>query len=429
MNYRNQTACRVCGNENLVSYLDLGMMPLSNNLATSASDRIHEQRFPLNVLFCDSCGLSQLSIVIPAAEMFSHYVYRSSISKGYVDHCKAMAIELRDRHKLGPESFHIDIAGNDGALLQQFKDVIGHHVLNVDPAENLRGICRSAGINVFTEFWGMEAARRILNRPAGFCSPGDGTISKSETGSQKFDPHADLITATNVFAHVDDIREFMQACKLVLKPAGVLVMEFPYLIDFIDNNEFDTVYFEHLSYFSIYPLMLLCKELGMSVLNVSKQHIHGGSVRVTIGQGQEDPTVAGYIKNERENYGKIDRYYQFADDVHISIMKFWHGIKGLRASKVAGFAASAKGNTLLNCAHINPGTMTYIVDETPEKIGKYSPGTRIPIVAMIDMLRTPPDYLVILSWNFADEIMDKCRAAGYVGKFIIPIPDFKIIDL
>lgn len=424
MQYKEHTSCRVCHSTNLTPYLDLGMMPLSNNLATSMFDKIHHQRYPLKVLFCEQCGLSQLSIVVPAEEMFSHYVYRSGIAAGYVRHCREMAFELMEKHGLGPDSLHVDIAGNDGALLQQFREVIGHRVINVDPAENLRGICQAAGITVYTEFWGMVAARRILNTPNPIARP-----SKSDESTPVlYDPHADLITATNVFAHVDDVREFIQAAKLLLKPTGVLVMEFPYLIDFIENNEFDTVYFEHLSYFSIYPLTLLCDEIGLNVMSVSHQDIHGGSVRVTIGHGPVDDSVAIYVKKERQQYGSIERYYQFADDVNLTISKFSTELRKLKPAKISGFAASAKGNTLLNAARILPHDLDYIVDETPEKIGKWSPGTMIPIVAMLDMVRTPPDYLVILSWNFAKEIMDKCRAAGYTGRFIIPIPEFKIVD-
>lgn len=424
MNYKSHTSCRVCKSEKLTPYLDLGLMPLSNNLAESMYDKVHNQRYPLKVLFCENCGLSQLSIVVPAEEMFSHYVYRSSIAAGYVKHCRAMAIELKEKLGLGPDSLHVDIAGNDGALLQQFKEVIGHKVINVDPAQNLRGICEAAGIFVFTEFWGMVAARRILNMPA-FNGPRSKTSKDQE---RPHDPRADLITATNVFAHVDDVREFIQAAKLILKPTGVLVLEFPYLIDFIENNEFDTVYFEHLSYFSIYPLTILCQELGLNVQSVSHQDIHGGTVRVTIGHGPTDDTVADYVKNERQNYGKIDRYHQFAEDVYLTISNFHNQLHKLKPAKICGFAASAKGNTLLNAAMINPGLLDYIVDETPEKIGKWSPGTLLPIVAMVDLIRTPPDYLVILSWNFAKEIMEKCRSAGYSGKFIIPIPDFKVVD-
>src|SRR5690348_7571463 len=371
---KNHTNCRVCGCENLIPYLDLGMMPLSNNLASSILDPIHNEKYPLKVLFCPDCGLSQLSIVIAPEKLFGHYVYRSSISQDYKNHCRQMAIDLKERFNLNNDSFHIDIAGNDGALLSEFNKVIGGRILNVDPAENLAGICQAADIPTVTFFWGMDVARRIVNSHG----------------------HADLITATNVFAHVDNVREFIQATKHVLKPDGHLVLEFPYLINFIEGNEFDTVYFEHLSYFSIYPITMLCKSEGLEVLRVEKQDIHGGSVRVIIGQGEHDESVKEFVAIERSKYGTIEPYNEFANAVKQTIQIFSNKISQLDGT-VAGFAASAKGNTLLNSAGITCGRIKYIVDQTPEKIGKYSPGTFIPIVSMDDMKRTPPDYLIILS--------------------------------
>lgn len=406
MEYRNHTHCRICNSDKLTAYLDLGNLPLSNNLADSPTDPIHDQKYPLKVLFCQKCGLSQLSIVIPPEELFSNYVYRSSISKDYRDHCRAMAVDLKKRYNLTADSFHIDIAGNDGALLNEFKQVIGSRVLNVDPAVNLVKINQDQDIKMFNTFWSIDAAEHLLNVDF---------------------PKADLITATNVFAHCDDVREFMKAVKMVLKPeTGILILEFPYLINFLENREFDTIYAEHLSYFSIYPITLLCQEIGLNVMSVEKFEIHGGSVRVTVGFGEQDSTVAEFVANERQNYGKIERYQQFAEDVQLSLMAFKNGLKSLRG-RVAGFAASAKGNTLLNCAGVS-NTMEYIVDQTPEKIGKYSPGTKIPIYNFEHFIQNKPEFLVILSWNFQNEIIGKCRQAGYKGKFVIPIPEFQVIE-
>lgn len=411
--YKDHVACRVCGSERLTPYLDLGLLPLSNNLAASPTDPIHDQRYPLRVLLCEGCGLSQLSIVIPPEILFGHYVYRSGIAKGYKDHCHAMAIELRERYTLGFETFHIDIAGNDGTLLREFRSVVGNQrSLNIDPAKNLvplgvNGIAGTDadGIQYFTEFWGLRAARHLRST---------------------YWPLADLITATNVFAHVPDVYEFLEAVRMTLKPTGVLVMEMPYLIDFIDKGEFDTIYHEHLSYFSVYPITLLCEKLGLVVQSVLRQQIHGGSIRVTIGYGKQDKTVGEFVRNERDRYANITRYYEFAETVGVTIHEFREGLRGLK--NVAGFAASAKGNTLLNCAGIDSSIMRYIVDQTVEKIGKYSPSTRIKIVGMDVLMQDPPDYLVVLSWNFLSEIMDKCRAVGYRGKFVVGIPEFRIID-
>lgn len=413
--------CRVCKGTRLSKYLDLGLMPLSNNLAGSTIASVACPKYPLEVLFCEDCYLSQLSVVIDPQVMFGHYVYRSSINQGYVKHCRQMAIDLRNRFALTANSFHVDIAGNDGALLNEFKKVIGLQVLNVDPAENLTGICEAAGIGCLTKFWGKQTAQSIVN----------------SSGLGK----ADLITATNVFAHVDNVHEFIEAAKILLKPNGRLVMEFPYLIDFIENNEFDTIYFEHLSYFSIAPLQRLCVSQGMMIESVERLPIHGGSVRVVIGlDGKEYrhydakkyiyPSVENEIENELLlGYQTIDKYLAWSHQVKKTISDFREKIITLRGTgaRIAAFAASAKGNTLLNCARITVGSISYIVDETPEKIGKYSPGNGIPIVSMLDLQNNPPDYLVILSWNFKEEIIEKVRKI-YSGKFIIPIPKFQIID-
>jgi hypothetical protein len=421
MTYKQHTECRVCGNPDLKMYLCLGDMPLSNNLGVHQYDPIHDQKYPLQLMFCEQCGLSQLSIVVAPEILFSNYVYRSSIAKGFLTHCLEMAKSLRRKYKLDETTVHVDIAGNDGALLEQFRNELGHTILNVDPALNLKAICQAARIPTLSEFWGMRTAHMILN---------GGLLNRasSKSSEKPVVAGADLITATNVFAHVDNVREFLQAVKLLLKKTGVLVMEFPYLIDFLEKNEFDTIYFEHLSYFSVYPLTLLCGQVGLNVMSVSKQEIHGGSVRVEIGYGPQDDTVAPFVMNERQHYGKLERYQQFAEDVQVSILNFKNQMVDVKGT-VAGFAASAKGNTLLNCVETTAARLRYIVDETPEKIGRWSPGVRIPIVSLHDMMRTPPDYLVILSWNFATEIMKKCRAAGYEGKFILPIPEFKVLDV
>lgn len=410
MQYKEHTHCRVCDNDKLIPYIDLGMMPLSNNLCDNHDEEA--ERYPLKVLLCTKCGLSQLSIVIPPEVMFSHYVYRSSISQGYKDHCREMAISLKEKHRLNENSFHIDIAGNDGALLAEFKKVVNSRMLNIDPAENLVAINEAQGIRQYTAFWGVNAAFHLNNT---------------------FWPKADLITATNVFAHVDDVKEFIIAAKDTLSDEGVLVLEFPYLINFIENKEFDTIYFEHLSYFSIYPITLLCQSVGLEVLNVERYDIHGGSVRVTVGQGIPDDTVAEFVKAEAK-YRNIEPYQEFAEDVHLNIANFRKALFDLtrfniadnHRNNIAGFAASAKGNTLLNCAGIKKNLVQYIVDETPEKVGKFSPGTEIPIVGLQKLVDEPPDFLVILSWNFKDAIIKKCREAGYKGSFIIPIPKFEI---
>lgn len=403
--YKQHTNCRVCGHPDLKPYLDLGEKPLSNNLLSSPYEK--PQLYPLKVLLCEVCGLSQLSIVVDPEILFGHYVYRSSISEGYRVHCWQMAEELADRYDLSPESFHIDIAGNDGALLHEFKRCIQYdkEPLNVDPAKNLAEINERQGIRMFTTFWGMAAARHLAHTNW---------------------PKADLITATNVFAHVDNVYEFLEAVNMTLNKQGVCIIEFPYIRDFIDKNEFDTVYFEHLSYFSIIPLDYMCKRLGLELIDVTHHDIHGGSVRCHIaklGDYIRNTNVDMYVEMEKkEGFNKISMYELWGIMVGKTIFDFKYKMNTISTrNKIYGFAASAKGNILLNCAGITQGQMEYIIDETPEKLGKYSPGTGIPINGMARLTEDPPDYLVILSWNFADEIVEKCTKAGYKGKFLLPL--------
>lgn len=407
MDYKYHTNCRCCGSDRLKMYLDLGMMPLANNLEPTFQKAINAPRYPLQVMFCENCSLSQLSIVVDPEIMFSNYVYRSSINAGYVAHCREMAKELKETYKLTEKSFMIDIAGNDGALLKEFRDEIGLSVLNIDPAVNMEAINMAQGIRILTDFWGVKCAGRL-------------------NGFGK----ADLITATNVFAHVDNVKDFLHGCNIALKLDGVLILEFPYLIDFIEKNEFDTVYFEHLSYFSIIPLVKLCQDTGLFVNDVKHFDIHGGSVRVTISkQPIAHDGLRDFVTRElTEGYDKYEKYDQYAATCKRAAESFSEGMARINYpyENIAAFAASAKGNTLL-CYANNYFKIAYIVDETPEKIGKFAPGNGKPIVSMHDLQRTPPDYLIILSWNFANEIMAKCRNAGYKGKFVIPIPEWKVI--
>jgi len=404
--------CRCCNSYRFTKYLDLGALPLVNNLANTKEEALSKDRFPLQIMFCEECGLSQLSVVVSPEKLFSYYTYRSGINGGYVKHCRKMAKTLKDKYNLSEKSFIIDIAGNDGSLLKQFKEEIGCDVLNIDPATNLAEIARSNGIPTWPVFWEYEVAQTLRLK-------GD---------------YADMIVGTNVFAHVDDIKEFLEGVKIVLKHKGVLVLEFPYLIDFIENLEFDTTYHEHLSYMSLQPLYKLCSTLNLDIIDVEKQDIHGGTVRVIIGHKGVlpiTPNVHHFLQEEKNaGFGEIERYKDWELSVNSLIHELTFSLRHIKAKnhKVAAFAASAKGNTLLNSAKITFDTIDYIVDQTPEKVGKFSPGTGIPIVDIDELIKNPPDYLIILAWNFKNEIMEKCRKLGYKGKFIIPIPKFEIIN-
>lgn len=407
--------CRACTSDKLTKYLDLGLMPLANNLETTSLRAKEVDRFPLQVMFCEECGLSQLSVVIDPGKMFSYYTYRSGINSGYIAHCREMAASLLSKYQKPGGFFHIDIAGNDGTLLKTFKSMSAwdYKCLNVDPASNLAAIAEHDGIQTLNDFWGLLVADRI----------------KNEHG------RADLITATNVFAHVNNIAEFLLSAHMVLKPEGVLVIECPYIIDFINNFEFDTVYFEHLSYMSILPVKILCEKLGLKVIDVAQQNIHGGTVRISIARDNSGHKITSAVDDfvtEEINHGfqRLATYQQWASDVKKAIQLSRGNLLELkrRGAKIAGYGASAKGNTLLNSAGINTDIVDYIIDSTPEKIGKFSPGTGIPIKHPQELQKNPPDYLLILAWNFKEALMENARKLGFKGKFIVPIPSFEIVE-
>lgn len=415
-NFKNE--CRSCNSEHLNKYLDLGEMPLANNLEETQHDAINANRYPLQVMYCQECGMSQLSVNIEPFVLFSHYTYRSSINAGYRHHCNTMAVSLQKELGLSGKSFVIDIAGNDGALLREFKDVLNCKGLNIDPAENLCKIAESAGVKCLPKFWNFWTAKEVL----------------------RYYGEANLITATNVFAHVDDAIGFLRGIKVALDKEGTIILEFPYLVDLIDRTEFDTVYFEHYSYLAIHPVKYMCEKTGLKIYDIEKFDIHGGTVRLKITHEERDveiqDSVQQYLEHEIDggyyNYYADNnyeyKYEKWSTTVNDSIASFSNRIKQLKASgnTIVGFAASAKGNTLLNSAGIDYKYLDYIADETPEKIGKFSPGTGIPIVHIDKIRETNPDYIVILSWNFKEEIIAKIKDF-YDNKFIIPIPDFEVI--
>ena len=400
--------CRICGKNNLKPYLDLGNLPLANNLPNTAEEAIAMDRYPLKVVFCENCGLSQLSEVVDPRILFSNYFYRSSMSNTYVKHCEAMAKSFHAKYNLTPAtSFIIDVAGNDGTLLNEFKkELQGVKLLNIDPAKNICSISRERGIPAIDEFLSINTALSIL-------------VSHGK---------ADVITATNVFAHVNDMREFILSAKLLLHYNGVLVLEFPYLIDYIEGLEYATTYHEHLSYIGITPLKLLCAETGMKIISVEKQNIHCGTVRVTMAHTYsnreiEESVERFLVKDLAGDYTSFAKYESWETACWKNKTELKSIIHNLVAHgyKVAAFAASAKGNTLLNSCSFTEKQIAYIVDDTPEKQNKFSPGTGIPILPVEELERNPPDYLLILAWNFTDEIKARVKDI-YKGYFIIPVP-------
>ena len=408
---KKKDRCRICGSNNLTPYLNLGDMPLPNNLFKTREESLDCQKFELKVNFCNNCGLNQLSEVVDPRILFSHYVYKSGVSQGYINHCKEMANTFKEKYNLSYGSsgdFIIDVAGNDCTLLEQFKEKYPQlRLLNIDPAKNLCEICKQKGIPAYNEFLTINTALEVV-RNYGL---------------------AQVITATNVTAHVDKLRDFFLSAKFMLAYNGVFIIEFPYLVNTVVNNSFGQVYHEHLSYFTITPLQRLCEETGMKITDVQKFDIHDGTARVVIAHDYSnreiEKSVSTFLNNEKNlGYSNIEVYNAWRDVVQDNLISLNYEVSNLIAKgfKIGAFGASAKGNTMLNAASLYYKDIMYIIDDTPEKQSMYSPGTGIPIVNVEELKNNPVDYLLILAPNFTKEI--KKRLEGiYKGKYIIPVPN------
>ena len=406
---KTKERCRICGSSSLLSYLDLGQMPLPNNLFKTQEEALNCDKYQLKVNYCTNCGLNQLSEVVDPRVLFSHYVYKSGVSQGYIDHCKQMTKDFKKKYNLNVGSsadFIIDVAGNDCTLLEQFKQEIpGLRLLNIDPAKNLCEICREKGIIAYNEFLTINTAIDVV-----------GTYGLAQ-----------VITATNVTAHVDDIRNFFLSVKFMLAYNGVFIIEFPYLVDTVEKNAFGQVYFEHLSYFTINPLKRLCDETGMKIIDVQKFDIHDGTARVVIAHDYSNRDVESSVEeflNKEQEYQSIHTYFKWNEVIKTNLLELNTSIYELilQGFKIAGFGASAKGNTMLNAATLDYKDIMYIVDDTKEKQGMYSPGTGIPIVNVEELKNNPVDYLLILAPNFTKEIKKRLEGV-YFGKYIIPVPN------
>jgi len=408
--YKEVKTCRICDEKNLTSYLNLGNMPLANGLITK-KEILDEKKYPLEVMFCKNCSFSQLNTVVNPEILFRNYVYRSSISNTFKYHCEMLSKELNS-NILERGELIVDIASNDGCLLKPFKEE-GNRVLGIDPAINLAEIANKSGIETLPKFWGKYLAKEILEK----------------YGSAK------IITAFNVFAHVDDIHSFVDGAKTLLSKEGYFIIESPHLYNLIKKIEFDTVYHEHLSYLLVKPLDKLMKEHNMRVAKTKKFEIHGGSIRLYIEhENKKDSSDGSTQKIINEEIGaSLDNI-----DIYMSLDKKVKKLKEDLVSKllefksngktISAFGASAKGNTLLNYCGIGNNIIDYIFDDTPEKQGKITPGVYIPIINGKELMKKKPDYLLLLAWNFVDEIMKKTknyRESG--GRYIIPVPNLKII--
>jgi len=387
-------------------------MALANSFLASPAAFVDEPTYPLDVAVCPSCSLVQLLDSVSPEALFRDYIYVTGTSDTIRQHNAAYAAAVVERLGLGPGDLVVEAASNDGSLLHAFQ-AHGVRVLGVEPARNIAAQAEATGIETLPEFFSPEVAREVRARHG----------------------PARAILANNVLAHVPDPCGFLRGAADLLADDGMIYVEVPYLGEFLDRTEYDTIYHEHLSYFSVTALLELCQRAGLALVSVEHFPVHGGTIRLQAGPAARHPThgesaLALAAREAARGWTSPDRYHAFAEEVarhRTELVGLLTGLQAARAT-VAGYGAPAKGNTLLNYCGIRPELLPYTVDKNPRKVGRYTPGTHIPVLAVDAVIARQPDYLLILAWNFAQEIMeqqDVYRRRG--GRFIVPIPRPEIV--
>jgi 2-polyprenyl-3-methyl-5-hydroxy-6-metoxy-1,4-benzoquinol methylase len=406
------STCRGCGAQINHSFVDLGLSPLCQTHVSAEQLNHAEPFYPLHAYVCQRCFLVQLDEYVKPADIFTEYAYFSSYSDSWVEHAHRYADAMIARLGLTPASQVVEVASNDGYLLQHFVRR-GIPVLGIEPAANVAAVARDKGIPSRVCFLGRSVAHEIA----------------SEIGG------ADLLLGNNVLAHVPDLNDFVGGMKILLRPHGVITMEFPHLQRLMERNQFDTIYHEHFSYFSFYSVEQIFAAHGLTLFDVDELDTHGGSLRIYARHAENgalavSAAVAALRNREiADGVARLDTYSTFAEQVKEtkrSILDFL--IDAKRAGKtIVGYGAPGKGNTLLNYCGIRQDFLDYTVDRNPYKQGKFTPGTRIPICHPDRIRETRPDYVFILPWNLKDEIADQLRYIGeWGGQFVVPIPHLTV---
>ncbi|MGI0021284.1 MAG: class I SAM-dependent methyltransferase [Nitrososphaeraceae archaeon] len=403
--------CRMCHRTDLELFLDLGFIPRVDRFLTPEELNEPEVFFPLSVYLCKSCGLAQLGYIVPAQELFNgNYAYESSTTKGRRDNHLQLANYVCNEFKIPKNSLIVDIGSNVGMLLEFFKQN-GMHVIGVDASSNVAQIGNSKGIKTIIGFFNDKIVRDIL----------------AENGQ------AAVITATNVFAHIQDYDSFMLALTSLLSDDGIFVFQVPHFLQLVRHLEYDTIYHEHISYFGIKPLIRFFERFDLELFDVIETEIDGGSIRCFVSR-KGKRTISNNIKRildteEKERIYSLERLKKFAEDVKTQKKLLIELLVSLgKNSKIVGIGAPAKGMTMLNYCKIDADVLDYVTEKSSLKIGKFTPGMHIPVKPDDILLEDKPDYAVIFAWNFAEEIMKNLegyKKAG--GKFIIPIPHPRIV--
>jgi SAM-dependent methyltransferase len=406
--------CRHCGESLEHSFCNLGMSPPSNAYLTQAQLQQMEKFYPLHAYVCGSCFLVQLQEFESPEQIFSDYAYFSSYSQSWLDHARAYTDYMISRFGFGKASQVVEIASNDGYLLQYFRGR-GVPVLGVEPAANVAAVARKAGIPTLTKFFGTQTAAEL-----------------EADGKQ-----ADLLLGNNVLAHVPDLNDFVRGLKIILKPQGVITMEFPHLLRLMRENQFDTIYHEHFSYFSFLTVERVFIHHGLKMFDVEQIPTHGGSLRIFAAHAEasglpEHQRVAQLRQEEMAaGLADIKAYRDFSEQVKSTkrlLLDFLIDAKQ-SGKTVVGYGAPAKGNTLLNYCGIRSDFLDYTVDLSPHKQGKFLPGTHIPVFHPDKVCETRPDYLLILPWNLRDEIISQmAHIREWGGKFVLPIPEVRVVQ-
>jgi SAM-dependent methyltransferase len=408
-----QGSCRLCGADLRDTFVDLGMSPLCESFLPRDQLDAMEPYFPLHALVCGQCFLVQLKEYVSPEHIFREYAYFSSYSTSWVAHAKRYVEAITKRLGLGANSLAVELASNDGYLLQHFLP-LGVPVLGIEPAINVAQVAIDKGIPTRTDFFGRELAAKLIAE----------------------DKRADLIAGNNVLAQVPDLNDFTAGMAQLLKPEGVITLEFPHLERLIAENQFDTIYHEHFSYFSLVTIEALAERHGLKIIDVEELPTHGGSLRVYLAlkTSARTPTkaVADLLaREERLGYRKLETYASFGRQVQETKRKLLTLLIAAKeqGKRVCGYGAPGKGNTLLNYCGIGPDFLDFTVDRNPYKHGRFTPGMHIPIHPVEALDEAKPDYILILPWNLKQEIMQQMAHVGRWGaKFIVPIPEATILD-